>query len=260
MSDFKALQKQFAGHIRNPEVPIIPGIEDRRMKIYRDLFFNNVEGFTSTAFPVAKSLMGEVWWQQAVKDFLKDYRCESPYFNTISSEFLTYISEIRTPQDSEPAYLRELMHYEWVELALDISEGNPLLERQGLSEDLMNGHPVLSSVAWSLSYEYPVHQIGKAYQPTEKPEQPTWLMVYRNADEEVQFMELNAITAHLIHLLTQDDTLSGQDAILLLAEQLNYEEPAQLIPAGQQILEQFYSAGILLGARPLEGTHNERTH
>lgn len=53
---FKQLQAQFAGHIRDPQVPVIDGIEDRRMQIYRDLFFNNVEGFTASAFPLPSGL------------------------------------------------------------------------------------------------------------------------------------------------------------------------------------------------------------
>ena len=45
------LQTSFAAHIRDPKSTAAPdGIEDRRMAIYRDLFFNNIKSFLSSNF------------------------------------------------------------------------------------------------------------------------------------------------------------------------------------------------------------------
>ena len=56
---FQATQNAFMQHIRDPEKhPKVYGIEDRRMKIYRELFFNNISGFLDSGFPVLAS-MGE---------------------------------------------------------------------------------------------------------------------------------------------------------------------------------------------------------
>ena len=44
-------QNEFMAHIREPEHNPKPNdIEDRRMAIYRDLFFNNIAGFISSVF------------------------------------------------------------------------------------------------------------------------------------------------------------------------------------------------------------------
>ena len=57
---FKDVQYQFTGYIRDPENNDKPeGIEQRRLNVYRDLFYNNIEGFISSCFPVLKSLMSE---------------------------------------------------------------------------------------------------------------------------------------------------------------------------------------------------------
>ena len=51
------LQKSFAAHIRDPQRVAAPeGVEDRRMEIYRDLFFNNIKNFISGNFPVLRTL------------------------------------------------------------------------------------------------------------------------------------------------------------------------------------------------------------
>ena len=41
-----ALQKNFAAHIRSPDTVAKPSaIDDERMQVYRDLFFNSVKSF-----------------------------------------------------------------------------------------------------------------------------------------------------------------------------------------------------------------------
>ncbi len=53
---FIEIQNEFMAHIRKPSQNKKPqGIEDRRMAIYRDLFFNNIVGFISSGFPVLKT-------------------------------------------------------------------------------------------------------------------------------------------------------------------------------------------------------------
>ena len=57
---FQKLQYAFAAHIRDPEHRAAPaGIEDRRMGIYRELFYNNIEDFLATAFPVIRALTAD---------------------------------------------------------------------------------------------------------------------------------------------------------------------------------------------------------
>ena len=51
------LQTSFAAHIRDPQDAAAPeGIEDRRMDIYRKLFFSNICTFLSCNFTVLKSM------------------------------------------------------------------------------------------------------------------------------------------------------------------------------------------------------------
>ena len=78
------------------------------------------------------------------------------------------------------------------------------------------------------------------------------MMVHRDAQDRVKFTELNALTARLLYLLDQDEQLSGRAALAQIATELGQEDPTAIIEAGAQILTQFYDAGILLGARPLE--------
>ncbi|MFP6834742.1 MAG: putative DNA-binding domain-containing protein, partial [Pseudomonadales bacterium] len=114
---FRELQLDFAAHIRNPDAnPRPDGIEARRMQIYLDLFYNNIEGFLANGFPITKKLLGSALWHQVARDFVDRHASESPYFLEISQEFLTYL-ELAKRADL-PDFIIELCHYEWVELAL----------------------------------------------------------------------------------------------------------------------------------------------
>ncbi len=241
-------QYAFAAHIRQPDRnPAPEGIEDRRMAIYRELFYNNVEGFLANGFPVLRELMDDDSWHAMARDFFASHHCHSPLFMEISREFLSYLEQERGERENDFPFLRELAHYEWVELALSIAEAeeNTCNHPDG---DLIEGVPVLSSLAWPLSYQYPVHQISHEYQPGDPADQPVYLLVYRDAGDEVGFIELNAISARLFSLLQDNTTLTGRQALEQIATELNHPQPQVVIDGGKQILEAWQQRDIVLGA------------
>lgn len=241
---FAETQAGFAGHLRNPEQYIAPaGIEDRRLKIYRDLIFNNVESFISGGFPILRQLYSDQAWKQLVRDFMAVHQCHSPYFLEISQEFLSYLQEQRGIQDGDPPFLLELAHYEWVELALDVS--TETFDAYPVTEDLLDAKPKASPLAWSLSYQYPVHLIGPEFQPQSPPEQPTFLIVYRDRADQVGFMESNAVTARLLSLLSAESSMTGREALLQLAEEMQHPNQQQLLDFGAEILGKLQSCHIV---------------
>ncbi|HCO61067.1 MAG TPA: DUF2063 domain-containing protein [Porticoccaceae bacterium] len=253
---FQQTQRAWAAYIRDPEVnPGPQGIEKRRLKIYRDLIFNNIESFLSSGFPILKSLMPEGQWQALVRDFIVKHQSHSPYFLEISQEFLTYLSDQAPPQLAQWPFALELAHYEWVELALDVSTevfpavGVGQADPQALSdEDLLNGRPLISPLLWRLSYQYPVHRIGPDYQPQTPPNQPTCLLVYRDREEQVRFLESNAVTLRLLQLL-EDGALNTSEVFGQVARELGYEDETRLIEPGLGILRELFSLSILCGTR-----------
>ncbi|MFA7388627.1 MAG: putative DNA-binding domain-containing protein, partial [Thiohalobacteraceae bacterium] len=156
MDDNSRLQNQqhaFAAHIRNPaQSPPPPGVEDRRMRIYRELFFNNLNSFLRDSLPVLHAVMRPDAWRSLVRDFFVCHAAQSPFFRDIPREFLCYLEEQRGERADDPPFLRELAHYEWVELALSVHEDPvppPGLDPTG---DLATGRPLLSPLAWPLRY------------------------------------------------------------------------------------------------------------
>ena len=115
--------QSFANSIRAPQNSTDESAEtQRRMDIYRTLFFNNVAGFIQNGFPVLHSLYNEEQWQALILRFFIEHQCSSPYFIHISKEFVEYLSNEYQPVKSDPPFMAELAHYEWLELALSVRE------------------------------------------------------------------------------------------------------------------------------------------
>lgn len=246
---FIALQYQSAAHLRDPKhAPAPAGIEARRLKVYADLIFNNIESLLAGCFPVLRAITDDAPWQAMVRDFLRRHRAHTPLFPQIPREFLGYLADARDAAP-DPAFLRELAHYEWLELAvaldareLDASECVPGL-------DLLNGVPVLNPLVRAQAYQFPVHRISPDYRPVAAPADPTYLLVFRNRRDEVGFMELNPVSARLIDLLSTTTNASGAALLAQIAEELKHPRPEVVIAGGRAMLSDLHDRDVLLGAR-----------
>jgi len=248
---FKKHQYEFTAHIRDPEKNAKPdGIEDRRMGIYRELFYNNVEGFISSGFPVIREIYSDENWHKMIRDFFANHESHTPYFLEISEEFMSYLQDERQPQEEDPAGLIELAHYEWVEMALHVSDENINMENINANGDLLTQRPVFSPLAWPLVYQFPVHMMGPDNLLEEAPAQPTYLVVYRNRNDIVKFLEINPVTARLISLLQENESFTGLDSIEYISKEMNHPNPDVVLNGGKAALEELQQHGIILGTQP----------
>ncbi len=248
--DFIRRQYEFAAHIRDPENrPAPPDVEDRRMAIYRELFYNNVEGFIANTFPVLRSLLDDTAWHVMVREYFSGHRAQTPYFLEIPREFLAWLERERTPRDDDLPFLRELAHYEWVELALSVSEETVDAEDVDRDGDLLDDVPVLSPLAWHFTYAYPVHEIAPGNVPQAPGEQPSCLVIYRDRNHEVGFLEINPVTKRLLELVGSGTGQTGRQVLGQIASEMNHPNPAVVIQGGTDILGQLHEKDIITGTR-----------
>lgn len=240
---FQRFQFEFGRRLRDPGgSPRPEGIPARRMAVYEELLFNNVTGFLDSCFPVACATLGERRWRRLARGFFRDWRCRTPYFREIPREFLDWLAIAETP--ALPPWFRELLHYEWAELAVDVMVADiPAADPAG---NLIDGHPVLVPALMNLGYAWPVHRIGPDYRPR-KP-RAVHLLVFRDGADEVRFIEISAATALLVDRLQAGD--SGRSACLAVAAGVGHTRPEALLESGAATLRQLREAGAILGAAP----------
>ncbi len=243
-----ALQRAFASHLRDPaHAPAPAGIEPRRMAVYTELFFNNVESLVSANFPVMRSLYGDDEWREFVRAFYRDHHCHTPLFTELARELMRYL-ETRA-EASDPPFLAELAHYEWSELALAIDEAELADEAHDREGDVVDGIPVVSPLARVLAYRFPVHRIRPDYRPDEAPAQPTLILLARDRNDEIRFLEIDALTALLFERLEANTTVTGRAVLDALLAELGRDDDA-VRASGVAILNLLRDRDALLGTRP----------
>lgn len=239
----QAFQRAFAAHLREPhQKPRPAGVPVRRMRAYNELVFNNLRGFLDACFPVSRKVLGERRWTRLARGFLAGWRSQTPYFREIPREYLRWLMEGDIPA-ALPPWLVELAHYEWAELAVDVMDAAAYTVTDETG-DLLGGRPILNPALMNLAYHWPVHRIGPDYRPR-KP-RATCLLVYRRPDEQVAFIEINAVTARLVTLL-QPGRLSGRAALQTIAAEMAHPAPAALVEHGLAQMVGLREAGVILG-------------
>jgi len=247
---------QLAAHLRDPAAnPPPPGLEERRLRIYSELFFNNIDGLLSGNFPVIRKTLGDQRWLTLARDFYAQHRSQTPLFAEIGREFIRFLQDRAAAGVPDPGWLVEMAHYEWVELGLQIADD--ALPAHDAGGDLLAGVPVLSPFAWALAYAWPVQHIGPDYQPATPPATQTLVLVRRDAQFEIRFAEISPLVFRLLELLRHGQS-NGRQALEQLAAEAGADDPGSdpgqalpfFIEQGRAMLERMRDEGTLLGTRP----------
>jgi hypothetical protein len=243
-----AMQRHFAACIRAPETADLPaGVAPERMAVYRELFYNNVEGLLSSNFPVIRSLRGDDAWHALVRDFVREHRAQTPLFPEVARELMRYLEQRQADGRGDPPFLLELAHYEWAELALSLDENDIADVPHDPAGDPVTGVPVVSPVAWPLGYRYDVHRIRPDHQPDEPPSEPTLILLVRDRDDDVGFMEINAITAMLLERLQANVQSTGLEVLDALLGEIAPGNAAALRDGGIAMLRELKRREAILG-------------
>jgi hypothetical protein len=233
-------------YLRDPDHHAPPAeMDPARAQVYRDLVFANLSSLLSGTFPVLIKILGDQQWRALVRIFLRDYRARTPKFGEIAEEFVEFLAS--QPEALEegawPPYLAELAHYEWVEMALQQSDAEPLIASD--SGSLLEQPLQVSPLAWPLAYAWPVHQLGPAYRLDSAPVQPTLLLVRRDQDFSVRFSELSPLAFRLLQRIEEYPGLTGGEQLQGLAMEAGMPGDCGFMSGGVALLQQMHREGVL---------------
>jgi len=248
------LQRRFADHLRDPKhKPPPDAIEERRLAIYRRLVFNNLSSLFARNFPVIRKLHSDEQWRAMIRDFLIEHRSTTPMFTEIGSEFVGFLAarsegkDKDKDKDKDPAWLPELAHWEYLETCVRLAEEKVSLEKNRESrsiEALMDTRIRMNPTLRMAQYQWPVHRIGPDY----LPEQPNAILlaVYRRANDQVAFMQINALTASLLEMLAGDNAPVLCAALDALAERFQ-QSTATVHASASPLIASLIDREVMLG-------------
>ncbi|CAG8872484.1 HvfC family RiPP maturation protein [Pseudomonas fluorescens] len=233
-------------YLRDPEHHAPPTEMDPvRAQVYRDLVFANLSSLLSGTFPVLVKILGDERWGSLVRIFLRDYRARTPKFGEIAEEFVGFLAAgPRALSDGLwPPFMVELAHYEWVEMALQQSDAEPLV---GGDVALLLDRPLqVSPLAWPLAYAWPVQRVGPDCQPDVLPAQPTLLLVRRAEDWSVRFSELSLLAWRLLLRIGEFPELTGREQLQGLAVEAGMVGASEFLEGGLALLRQMHGEGVV---------------
>ncbi|KUM54618.1 HvfC family RiPP maturation protein [Rheinheimera sp. EpRS3] len=248
----KTLEQQLlclAHYVRDPAGSAAPpGMEPRRLAVYRRLFYGNIEAMLASGFPVLCASLGSADWHRLVQDFYAHYCSQTPLFTELASEFALYLEPGVTEQGVAerlklPLWLAELAHYEQVETVLLLS--NAQHSAVNPETELLDTVLVLSELAWPLAYQWPVCDIGLGYLSEPPLPEPTLLLAQRKADHKVHFSRL-APLAYTLLISVQQQQWTGRQHLAALADSMGVALEA-VLPAGKALLEQLHQQAVISG-------------
>jgi hypothetical protein len=243
------LQKRFADHLRDPDNhPAPEGIEERRLAIYRRLFFNNLSSLFSVNFPIARKTLSDQRWRRLIRAFMVEHRATTPLFPEIGREFVRFLEEHPEQVDDWP-WLPEVCHWQFLGTrvrndeaeidALDVeSDGDPL-----------NGAPVINPTLRTAQYRWPVDEID-AKHPPERPSSVS-LAIFRKPNDRIGRLKINAVTGRLLEILQENPGMPGQKCLKTLAVEIRHPDPGALIEHGTALMASLRLKSLLLGVRPV---------
>ncbi|MGA1370361.1 MAG: DNA-binding domain-containing protein [Pseudomonadales bacterium] len=240
--------RSLPAHIRDPRRAPPPGVDERAAAVYRELFFNSLDGLLRAHFPVLCRTLGDAVWRQLVADFLRDHRANTPLFPEIGEELIAFLQARQAAAEPDPPWVPELAHFEWVELALEIDPAVPDANAFEADADVLAHVPVLSPHAVVLVYRYAVHRIVEGSVPTAPSDTPVCLLAVRDAAGRVRLSETNPFTVQLIERLGANTNRSGRELLLALAADAGAQSHS-VLEGGAELFRQLQRQGVILGAR-----------
>jgi uncharacterized protein len=253
---FLDYEQQFIDYIRDPSPDKLTESLPSKAAIYARLLYSKFDGSLTACFPITRAFLGDESWRQLVRTFIREHRCQSPLYREIPDEFIDFLIKSK-PKLDLLELITDLAHFEWMELVLETATGLPESYRFEEAGDVLEDIPVLNPVLHLLRYRYPVQtltidnietwrQEETHHQPDN--EQPIILAGLRDSNYCIHFITMNTVTARLIELL-QDGFRTGRTALIQLAVELHYPSPENIIPFGEDILNQLVSQQIIIGVK-----------
>lgn len=236
--DFRTLQRQFAAAIRHQADYTSPcgNVTSRRLKVYQDLFLNNVSQFFASTYPTCNAILSSERWEELMRDFLAHHSAHTPYFHFLGQEFLAFLESDVYVSADDPPWLIELADWEWRELEVSIEAAEPLSPTFFVDKESTYQ---LSPTARLCHYAWPVHQ---AFPEADLQPQSTFLLIWRDSKDDIHFAQIAPLMATVLAKLKEKITFA--DLFTQLAMQYGQADDV-LWKQAQPFLTQLAQQGVI---------------
>jgi hypothetical protein len=220
-------------------------LEDRRILLYRKLVRRGLRAAIRVEIPRSAARLGPAF-DAYVARYFEEELPRSRYLRDVAFEFVAWAAPRWASDEAVPSYLADLARHELIafEVACD---PEPPRAPTGLPLDLER--PVAFIAAARLArYQHAVHKLDADESARDAPaREPTAMLVYRDADHEVRYLDLTPLAAAILDRLLGGAPL--RDAVLGGCAELGAAVDAPVLEGTARLLSDLGDRGVMLGAR-----------
>jgi hypothetical protein len=220
-----------------------------RFSTYRMLVRNNLEGVCFRMLPRTRARMGPLF-DATFADFLAEAAPRTHYLRDVPSEFLDWaLPTWRSRASNEvPRYLLDLARHELVDFAVAAVPGRTCPIVPG---ELALDRPVaFAETVRLVRYAFAVHELPAAADDRTQPtERDVHLLVYRDVEHTVRYLELTPLAALMLdHMVRAGEPLGA--ALTATCAEMGIALNDEVLASTARLLADFANRCILLGSAP----------
>jgi hypothetical protein len=216
-----------------------------KLGIYRRLLRGNLFEAVEIAIPRVVARLGDVF-REYFDRYLAAHGPRSRYLRHVTTELLDFCEPLWPSDPRVPSYMMDLARHENVQIEVASMLARPLEAEPG-ELDLERPLRFIEAVRL-MRYDHAVHRLSDSLEDRTQPAaEPTALLVYRNPEHEVRYLELTPLAAAILERLLIGEALGA--AITRSCAELGTTPDAAVLEGCSRLLADLAERGALLGAR-----------
>jgi hypothetical protein len=232
--------------VSGEDLDVLVSTGAERLLVYRALVHNRLRNATRDFIPRAIARLGRRRFQADFELFVDEHAAVSYYLRDVPEEFVAWVSPRWAADDSVPNYLADLARHELLQLTVRNAPGGgeaPTDAPVALDRPLR-----FDGSARLMAYDHAVHRLpSKTSDRTVPTAEPTRLLVYRDPDHKVRYLELSAFAAAaLVHLIDGRQPVAA--ALQAGASDLGRALDDDALAAAALLLADLAERKVMLGA------------
>lgn len=233
--------------VHGPDAAALLARGAQRFLIYRTLVHSRLRAATRESIPRAAARRGKDAFVADFARFMQDHASTSPYLRDVPGEFVAWVLPRWGDDPEVPAFLPDLARHELLEgdVRNDPAGGEgPTGKPMELDAPL-----VFDGAARLMRYGWAVHRLSYATDDRTEPTcEATDLLVYRDADAKVRYLELTPWAAAILAAVMTGGLPVKAGLLHAAAAQGGPLDDDRLAKAAT-LFADLAERGILLGAR-----------
>ncbi|MBN4067506.1 putative DNA-binding domain-containing protein [Simkania negevensis] len=237
--------EKFVHTVRTGEYHEIPGMYPQRSSLYRRLSYNVIDDLLANAYPITKEFLSDEQWEEIVSSFVHEYTTTTPYFWEMPKGLVEYAKTTEYDKKWGYPFLNNLLHFEWVEIEIEMMPDIPLPPNQRTEGDPLEDIPIVNAESRLEIYNYPVFRIPPHELTGKKGSYP--LFSYRHPQQlRTRFLELSPFFMVVIEMI-KNYRITGCEAIDAACDHFQIKDKNKALLHGKRFICDMCRKGVILG-------------